>query len=242
MAKLERLDKCVSKLTGLSRLNASSLIKDGVVLVDGAVITDKSYKVSDDQNIEVEGFEGFESSVSDIFKKRVFMLNKPADFVCADRDKNHRVVVDLFLDELYKEKLHCVGRLDCDVTGLLLVTDDGDLIHEVTAPKANIKKTYIAITDKKIPEKAVEAFFKGIKHPEEKKRYKSAILEILSDNVGKVTVTEGRYHEVKRLFEMVGVNVISLERISIGELTLDEDLALGEYRLLDDSEIALIFK
>ena len=154
---------------------------------------------------------------------------------------NHRIVTSLFVEELRPDTLHCAGRLDIDTTGLLIVTDDGELIHEITHPKKEITKLYRAVTDKPIPEKAVSAFLKGIKHPEEKFPYKSAKLTIESANVGLVEVKEGRFHEVKRLFECVGCEVIELTRLRIGSLELDDSLEEGEYRLLSDDEVDLLF-
>lgn len=98
--------------------------------------------------------------------------------------------------------MHCVGRLDIDTTGLIIVTDDGDLNHKITSPKSGVTKTYRAVTKEKISERDIENFAKGLKHPEEKTRYKSALLEIVSDNEALVTVTEGRFHEVKRLLNV----------------------------------------
>ena len=238
-SKLERLDKCVSKLTELSRKDATALIKQGRVAVDGEVILSGAQKV--DINSEIRIDDDVINLYEEAFKKRVFMLNKPTDMVCADRDKNHRIVTSLFADELRYEELHCAGRLDIDTTGLLIVTDDGELIHEITHPKKEIAKVYRAVTDKAIPERAVKAFLKGMKHPEEREAYKSAKLEIIEDNVGMVTVSEGRFHEVKRLFECVGCEVIELTRLKIGALVLDENLAEGEYRLLSDAEVKLLF-
>lgn len=235
----ERLDKCVAKLTGLSRKEASALIKEGRVLVDGKAALEAALKIPVNSIITIDDDEI--SLYEEGFKKRVYMLNKPTDMVCADRDRNHRIVTSLFVDELRPETLHCAGRLDIDTTGLLIVTDDGELIHEITHPKKEIVKLYRAVTDKPIPEKAVSAFLKGLKHPEEKFPYKSAKLTIEADNVGLVEVKEGRFHEVKRLFECVGCEVIELTRLKIGSLELDESLEEGEYRLLSDDEVELLF-
>ncbi len=237
ISKKQRLDKCISHAFSLSRNASFALIKQGRVLVDNVVITDPTFKVSTESNLSLDDFD---VSFDDAFKKRVFMLNKPRDFICADRDKNHRIVIDLF-SENKKEDLHCAGRLDIDTTGLLIVTDDGNLIHEITSPKKDILKTYIAVVDKDIPESAILKFKNGIKHPDEKKRYKSATLNILSNRCAEVIVSEGRFHEVKRLFEVININVLELTRTKIGSLELDENLEEGEYRELSLEEIDLIF-
>lgn len=290
--EMQRLDKCVSHMTGMSRQEASKAIKAGLVLVDGEIITLPTSKVSinsqlrilndtedvleaqfaDEGSLDEAGAGSIEGSMSvaDAFKKRVYMLNKPDGFVCAARDKNHAVAISLLRSELHSDRLQCVGRLDIDTTGLLLVTDDGALNHELTSPKKQVVKVYIAMLDKAVPEKAVEQFAVGIKHPEETKRYQGAKLTILEDRVATsvvlhnayrqtkigqylpmikpaqqhfaaVAVTEGRFHEVKRMFEMVGCEVKELVRVAIGSLTLREGIKLGEYEQLSAEDIELLF-
>jgi len=233
-----RLDKAVSHNFDVPRSYAAKLIKAGDVEVDGEVVTDPASKISIEADIVIDGNE---VSVSDGFKKRVFMLNKPNGYVCADRDNNNPIVINIFSDVPKFTQMHCVGRLDIDTTGLIIVTDDGDLNHKITSPKSGVTKTYRAVTKEKISERDIEHFAKGLKHPEEKTRYKSALLEIVSSNEALVTVTEGRFHEVKRLFECVGNEVLELERLYIGQLRLDEDLEEGEYREMSDENIELVF-
>lgn len=233
-----RLDKAVSHNFDVPRNYAAKLIKSGDVEVDGEVITDPAAKISIESDIVIDGNE---VSASDGFKKRVFMLNKPNGYVCADRDNNNPIVINIFSDIPKFTLMHCVGRLDIDTTGFIIVTDDGDLNHKITSPKSGVTKTYRAVTREKISEHDVELFAKGLKHPEEKSRYKGAFLEILSDREALVTVTEGRFHEVKRLFECVGNEVVELERLFIGQLRLDGDLDEGEYREMSDEDIKLVF-
>ena len=257
--EVQRLDKVVSHLTGMSRSNVSKLIKNGDVTVDDEVITDSAAKICVHSVIVIAGFndalpddEGDVELVraSDAFKKRVFLLNKPYNYVCADRDKNHAIVTSLFRNELNLEKLHSAGRLDIDTTGLLIVTDDGDLNHEITSPKKEVSKVYLARLDKAVPESAIKAFASGIKHPEEKKRYQAATLTLLDtsdlDCAGEhwaaVQLTEGRYHEVKRLFEVVGCQVQDLVRVAVGSLTLPSELNLGDYVALDVEDQKKLFE
>lgn len=242
---LERLDRCVSHITGLSRSQAMKLIRAGEVMVNGEVILDSSTKVPLDAVLNIEGYDDVAGSG---FEHRVFILNKPNGYVCADQDKQHNTIFSLFKNELKPEKLHCAGRLDLDTLGLLVVSDDGDLIHEITSPKKEVDKVYLARVAQKIPVNAVQKFASGLKHPEEKKRYLPAKLTILSneDNLSNplkidsslvdhgylacVQLHEGRYHEVKRLFELVGCEVIYLVRIAIGKVNFsDINLKLGEY-------------
>lgn len=257
--ELQRLDKVVSHLTGLSRQEATSLIKSGQVMVDNEVVVNAAGKININSSIVISGFNepldddgsGEIVKASEAFAKRVYMINKPFNFVCADRDKNHSTVQSLFRNELNPENLHCAGRLDIDTTGLLIVTDDGNLNHEITSPKKSVDKVYLARLDKAVPESAIKSFLNGIKHPEEKKRYQPAKLTILSvDDVeelqgefwASVQLSEGRYHEVKRLFEMVGCQVIELVRVAIGCLTLNEEQTLAEYVKLSDEEIQALFE
>ncbi|MBP5244717.1 MAG: 16S rRNA pseudouridine(516) synthase, partial [Succinivibrio sp.] len=214
------------------------LIKAGEVEVNGEIVLDPASKISVTDEIVIDGYE---VEASDGFKKRVFMLNKPSGYVCADKDNNNPVVINIFSDIPKFTQMHCVGRLDIDTTGLLLVTDDGDLNHRITSPKSEVTKTYLVSTRDKIVPKDVELFKKGLKHPEEKTRYKSALLEILSDHEALVTVTEGRFHEVKRLFECVDNEVTELKRLYIGQLKLDDSLEEGEYIPLEDEDLQKVF-
>lgn len=245
---MQRLDKCVSHLTGMSRQQASKAIKAGDVTVDGEVLTDAAQKISIESQIVIVGYNDDVdeiASAQDAFKHRVFMLNKPYDFICADRDKHYRLVTGLFNTELKSEQLHCAGRLDVDTTGLLIVTDDGELNHRITSPKKETIKLYYAVLEQVVPESAVAQFARGIKHPEESKRYQPANLVLLPDDtqgrhIACVQLTEGRYHEVKRLFESVGCSVQHLSRLAIGQLNLGE-LKIGEYQVLSDDQIELLF-
>lgn len=233
-----RLDKAVSHNFDVPRSAAAKLIKAGEVEVNGEIVLDPAAKISVTDEIVIDGYE---VEASDGFKKRVFMLNKPSGYVCADRDNNNPVVINIFSDIPKFTQMHCVGRLDIDTTGLLLVTDDGDLNHKITSPKSEVTKTYLVSTRDKIVPKDVDLFKKGLKHPEEKSRYKSALLEILSDHEALVTVTEGRFHEVKRLFECVDNEVTELKRLYIGQLKLDDSLEEGEYIPLEEEELQKVF-
>ena len=168
-----RLDKALCHNFDVPRTYAAKLIKAGLVEVDGEVLTDPATKISINAQIVLDGNE---TNASDGFKKRVFMLNKPSGYVCADRDNNNPIVINIFSDIPKFTSMHCVGRLDIDTTGLILVTDDGDLNHKVTSPKMEVTKTYRATTKNKLVEKDIELFKKGLKHPEEKTRYKYLFL------------------------------------------------------------------
>ncbi|MBO6258775.1 MAG: pseudouridine synthase [Succinivibrio sp.] len=233
-----RLDKAVSHSFDVPRSHATALIKQGRVLVNGEIRTKAADKILLTDTLEIDGYE---SVAQDAFAKRYFMLNKPSGFVCADSDNNFPIVLNLFGEEPHRDELHCVGRLDADTTGLLLVTDDGQFNHKITSPKYNVTKTYHVACERDLSERDVKAFAKGLRHPEEKQRYKSAVLEILDPKEALVTVTEGRFHEVKRLFECINNTVTELSRIRIGRLELDKELEEGEYRELTPTELELVF-
>lgn len=237
---LTRLDKAVSHLTGLTRKQAFKLIREGRVSVEDLVLTDAACKI--DENAEIVIDEDSIGTAAEAETLRYFMVNKPLDTLCADHDRNSAVVMDLFREELNSESLHCAGRLDKDTTGLIIVTDDGAFIHDITSPRKEIPKTYVAVVDGVLSDSMVERFASGLKHPEEKKPYRPALLKILNEHEAEVTVTEGRFHEVKRLFECCGLNVTSLKRIAIGGLTLDDTLDEGEFRQLDENELEQIFE
>ncbi len=237
MGRQERLDKCVSHLTGLSRKSAFFLIKAGRVSVADEVICDPSLRVEQSVKIVIDGDE---RRACEGFEKRYFMFNKPQGCVCADADKLHMTVLDYFAGVGREDSLHCAGRLDLDTEGLLPVTDDGDLIHHLTSPKRRIVKLYEALTDQDPGDQAVRAFFKGLKHPREKKRYESALLRPQGNCLSLVEVTEGRFHEVKRLFELCGIKVLRLKRLKIGGLSLDPNLKAGQFRPLSADELELL--
>lgn len=188
------------------------------------------------------------------------MMNKPLRAVCAIASDSHRTVFSFLDDDKQKQassaprgvRLHTIGRLDSDTSGLLLLTTDGRFSHRITAPESAIKKTYIAglKTPVATPQEQVwytAACAKGITLPPDHKapeqKAAPALVEWLSPTQCRITVTEGRFHEVRRIFCALGNNVITLERISIGTLTLDKTLAPGEWRNLTEEEIeSFIFR
>ena len=270
--EMQRLDKIVAHITGWSRQQATKLIRDGGVAVGEEVIVDGATKVSINAPLVIAGFNDapeFDDdalelgsaagavSAQEALAAQVFLLNKPANYVCADRDKNHNVVTTLFRAERNSAHLHCAGRLDIDTTGLLVVTDDGNLIHNITAPRKEVNKVYLARLDRALPKHAVRRFAEGIKHPEEDKRYQGATLTPLTpmfheldeseesaanEHWAAVQLSQGRFHQVKRMFEMVGCQVQELTRVAIGALNVTKvQLELGAYRRLTPEEVALLF-
>jgi 16S rRNA pseudouridine516 synthase len=228
-----RLDKFIASVTDLSRNDAKRAIKAGAVRVEGALIDDPQYEVAQTAYIELEG-----RALRAAFK-RYFMLHKPIDYVCAAKDRQHLTVLDL-LDEDNVENLHAVGRLDIDTTGLVLLTDDGQWSHRITSPKSDCEKTYWLKTAEPIPETAIEQFARGLFLHAEKERLLPAQLEIIDEFTARLTIREGKYHQVKRMFGAIGNAVVTLHRERIGAVALDPNLAPGEYRALRADEITAL--
>ncbi len=164
------------------------------------------------------------------------MLHKPDGYVCATKDRDHETVLDL-LDVDNREALHIAGRLDVDTTGLVLLTDDGQWSHRITTPRAECDKTYWLQSAESIPEAAVAQFARGLFLHNEKERLKPAHLEILDPCTARLTISEGKYHQVKRMFGAIGNAVTRLHRERIGAIALDPALAPGEYRELTADEV-----
>ncbi|GAA5526068.1 ribosomal small subunit pseudouridine synthase A [Microbulbifer aestuariivivens] len=228
-----RLDKAVSQVTDLSRAEVKRAAKAGRITVNDTPVKDPSSKVSEADQICLDG-EPLEEP-----GPRYFMLHKPLGYVSATKDSEHPTVLDL-LDEPNKQKLHIAGRLDIDTTGLVLITDDGQWSHKITSPRHHCDKTYYALLAERIDDSAVEKFAKGIWLEGEKKRTKPAKLEILFANEVRLTIAEGRYHQVKRMFAALGNRVVELHRERIGDIVLEEDLTEGGYRPLSPEEIASV--
>lgn len=226
-----RIDKYLSQATGLSRKEVKRLLHKDEVTINGIATRDGSTKVNDDDIIVLQNME-----VSPP-RPRYFMMNKPLGYVCSSDDPNNATVMGLLFDEPRPDDLHLAGRLDIDTTGLLLITDDGQWSHKVTSPKYKQGKRYLVKTADPIPESAIEAFTQGVELHNEKHPTRPADLEILSEHEAYLTLTEGKYHQVKRMFAAIGNRVVELHRDRIGSIELDESLEPGEYRDLTEEEI-----
>jgi 16S rRNA pseudouridine516 synthase len=228
-----RLDKYLSNFSGLSRKEARQVIKQGDVLVDGDMITDPTCNIADTAQVQWAGMKVAPAG------PRYFMLNKPVGYVCANRDSQHPTVFEL-LQEDDIESLQVAGRLDIDTTGLVLITDDGQWNHRVTSPKTRKAKIYRVQLAEPIDPSASAQFAQGILLRSEKKRSRPAELEILAPRQVRLTLHEGKYHQVKRMFAALNNHVEQLHRERIAGIVLDEDLAPGEYRALTAAEIMSI--
>lgn len=228
-----RLDKYLADMQVGTRSEVKKLIRAGKVQVDGHVCKNADIKFDPEQaEIMVDHVP------VDYAAYEYFMLNKPKGCVSATEDHRYPTVLDYITDHKRKD-LFPVGRLDLDTEGLLLITNDGALAHELLSPAKHIPKTYEAKIDGIVAEDDAKQFAQGIDIGE-KKLTKPAELVILKANVishVRITICEGKYHQIKRMFEAIGKPVLELKRISMGSLTLDEQLEPGEYRPLTDGEI-----
>lgn len=231
----ERLDKILANANIGTRTKVKELLKAGRVCVNKTTVKDGALKI--DTNNDEISFDGVTVLVE---KYRYYMLNKPAGCVSATRDKLSDTVLDIFKDEDTRD-LFPVGRLDKDTEGLLLITNDGEFAHNILSPKKHVWKTYLAKLDGKLDDKSKEKVEKGIDIGDDT-RCLPAKVGILDGNDVEISICEGRYHQVKRMFEAVGFKVEYLKRISMGGLRLDESLEIGKYRKLSPKEIEECFE
>lgn len=234
MARKMRLDKMLCHMGIASRRELKDLIRVGSVKVDGERVRSGSEQV--DIDTQVVSFRGVEV----VYKEHVYlMLNKPAGYLSATEDGRGETVIDLIGPDYNFFELFPVGRLDKDTEGLLVLTNDGKAAHDLLSPKKHVPKTYYADILGKVTEADGERFKEGVMLED----YKTmpADLEILESNeeTSKIllTIYEGKYHQVKRMFEIVGKKVTYLKRVQMGQLKLDEALPLGHYRELTDKEL-----
>ena len=231
MTNLSRIDKLLA-LTGVGRSEAKKMISSGRVAVSGVVQRDPGFKALP-ADLTLDGAPLFIET--DVY----LMLHKPAGVVTATEDKRLPTVVSLLPEKYQRRKIGPVGRLDRDVTGLVLLTTDDELAHRLISPKWKAEKTYRAVCEGRLTDADVSAFASGLELSDF--TAKPAIMKILSasdeESVADVTLTEGKFHQVKRMFSAVGHPLTSLHRLRIGCVTLDDDLPLGEFRTLTDEEI-----
>lgn len=235
---MERLDKIISNLGYGSRKEIKNLAKKGLIKVDGEVVKDNGMLVDPETSvITLNGEELF-------YREYIYlMMNKPDGVISATFDNRDETVIDLLEVDHQAFNPFPIGRLDKDTVGLLLLTNDGELNHRLIAPKWHVDKIYYAKIDKEVAQEDVEAFKKGITL-DDGYECKEGKLEIISSSEEGseviVTIQEGKYHQVKRMFEALGKKVVYLKRTEFGGLKLDEELEEGEYRELTEDELALL--
>ena len=227
-----RLDKYLTNQGLGSRSQVKALIKSKKVFVNN-VLENKPERHIDENN-DIVSLDGVNLEYNKFY---YYMLNKPPGVLTAVKDNNYKTVMDI-MDVTPKEGLFPVGRLDKDTEGLLLITNDGELSHNLLSPKKHVNKTYYVELNGELIDSDIDLFAKGLDIGE-KNITKPAKLEILSGrNRAYITITEGKYHQVKRMFQAIGLTVTFLKRISMGSLILDKNLKSGGYRKLTEEEIS----
>ena len=232
---MERIDKIVSTKMCISRTDARRLIKIGQVLLNGQRIKSTNAKADETDEITVNG-----EKIT--YNKYVYiMMNKPSGVVCDDKDS--APYAPTILDDTLKQKdLFCVGRLDKDTTGLLIITNDGEFSHKVISPKKHIQKRYRATLESPITDENIAKAKSGLTLKDGTKLLPAEI-EIISDDRKTVdfVISEGKYHQIKRMAGAMDNKILTLNRISIGKLTLDDSLEIGKARILSNNELENIF-
>ncbi|MCR5792247.1 MAG: rRNA pseudouridine synthase [Lachnospiraceae bacterium] len=228
-----RLDKFLSEAGIGTRSELKKIIAKGLISVNGTIIKQPAFKVLEDKDQICYQNEPV------IYKKYIYyMLNKPAGVLSATSDSKDPTVLDLIADS--KRDLFPVGRLDKDTEGLLIITDDGALAHNLLSPKKHVPKVYYVKVDHALLDELPEVFAKGLKINDEFTALPATLKILPSADEALITITEGKFHQVKRMFQKVGYKVVYLKRMQMGALTLDETLAPGEYRELSREELILL--
>lgn len=228
-----RLDKYIASVTDLSRKQVRAVIRAQHISVDGSIIGNPAHHISERSEVCLSG---------EMLRKpgfRYLMLHKPAGVVCATRDSHQTTVIDL-LELERPENLQIAGRLDIDTTGLVLLTDDGQWNHRLTSPRYQCTKTYLVTTADTIDPATADRFGRGIVLLPENKRTRPAELQILDSHRAVLKITEGRYHQVKRMFAATGNRVVTLHRSAVGKIELDPSLEPGDSRPLTETETASV--
>ena len=222
-----RLDKYLADMQVGTRSEVKQMIRKGLVTVDGLIVKKPEEKVDCEKQVVVS-YHQYE----------YYMLNKPAGVVSATEDPRDKTVIDLIEDRRRKD-LFPAGRLDKDTEGLLLITNDGALAHDLLSPKKHVDKKYYAKIEGTVTEEDVELFGKGVDIGEKRVTLPAVLTILSSGEESEITLTirEGKFHQVKRMFEAVGKKVTYLKRLSMGSLVLDEKLLPGEYRKLTEQEL-----
>lgn len=231
-AKKHRLDRFISAKTGTPKSEVRLMLAQKRIYVDGQLATDINQPIDQFSHVALDG------AVVQNNTRRYIMMNKPIGVVSATKDEQHKTVMDLLVEKnINTDDLHIVGRLDLHSSGLLLLTNDGDWSRALMSPENKVAKVYEVTVKHPINGECIQAFANGMYFSYEDITTKPAKLERISERVAKVTLEEGRYHQIKRMFGRFRNPVLALHRVSIGEIELDTDLAPGEYRALRKNEV-----
>lgn len=234
-AKTQRLDKFLTATTDLTRSLAKKALHRGEVTVNGEVIKNSALHIAATDEVCWLG------EPLNLIGLRYLLLNKPLGYECSSKSSHHPLVTDLLVDLVGRERINTVGRLDVNTTGLLLLTDDGQWMHRVISPKYQKEKTYRAVLAEPLTPDAEARIAEGLQLDGDELPTLPAKLERINPQLARLTITEGRYHQVRRMFAALGNHVEELHREAVGGLELNEqELAPGEWRELDAAEIALL--
>jgi 16S rRNA pseudouridine516 synthase len=227
---MERIDKIIASQGLYSRSDVKYMVNKKRITIDGKVVTSASQKADVDKNEIMLDGKPF------VVKKQIYlMLNKPKGYVSATEDKKQQTVLELVPPALKGRDLFPAGRLDKDTTGLMIITDDGVLAHNILSPKKHVQKIYRVELDIPVTEEMQKGFAEGVELNDGV--CKDAKLTILGEKTAEVTLREGRYHQIKRMFGCFGAKVVELHRIAMGELFLPDDLPEGECRELTEEDL-----
>jgi 16S rRNA pseudouridine516 synthase len=232
LGKKHRLDRFISAKTATPKSNVRLMLAQKRIRVDGQLATDLSQPIDQFSHVALDG------SVLQNNSRKYIMINKPVGVVSATKDEQHKTVMDLLCEEDAAD-LHIVGRLDLNSSGLLLLTNDGEWSRALMSPENKVSKVYEVTLENPITQNYIQAFAEGMYFSYEDITTKPAQLERISECIARVTLEEGRYHQIKRMFGRFRNPVLALHRVSIGEIKLDDGLAPGEYRVLRENEINL---
>lgn len=224
-----RLDQFIANSTELSRKEAKRAITRGEVMVNENVCKGSNTRLAGDERVTLSG------NLLALPGEHYLMMNKPAGVVSATTDSDHPTALDLLPADIARN-LHIAGRLDADTTGLLLLTTDGQWSHRVTSPRTDCPKTYRVTLNDALTREAAQQLECGVDLHNDPRPTRPARVEVLEDRVIELTISEGRYHQVKRMLAAVGNHVEALHRVRIGQVELDHALKPGEYRELTSSE------
>ena len=227
---MERIDKIIASQGLYSRSDVKYMVNKKRITIDGKVVTSASQKADVDKNEIMLDGKPF------VVKIQIYlMLHKPKGYVSATEDKKQQTVLELVPPALKGRDLFPAGRLDKDTTGLMIITDDGVLAHNILSPKKHVQKIYRVELDIPVTEEMQKGFAEGVELNDGV--CKDAKLTILGEKTAEVTLSEGRYHQIKRMFGCFGAKVVELHRIAMGELFLPDDLPEGECRELTEEDL-----
>ena len=234
---MERIDKIISKELNIGRNDAKSLIKSGKVFLNGSSVKSPSEKLDEEKDVLTVG-----GRVIHLRRFVYIMMNKPEGVISSTdgRKTSEKTVIDILPEDMKRKNLFPAGRLDKNTTGFVLITDDGEFAHRILSPSSHVPKTYIAKLDKPFDDEISDAFSNGITIGDDE--CLPAVLEPVDGDytLARVIIKQGMYHQIKRMFKKYSIEVIGLKRIKMGRLNLDESLAAGECRYIDEKELEMI--